>query len=262
MPHPHLVPPGERFVIAEHPTDKAEHDGTPLEDLRERLADVSDRFAAQASHALLVVLQGFDGAGKDEVISHVLTAIDPAVLKVYNFNKPVGDEADHDFLWRFHKQAPARGAVHVFDRSHYEEVVSARVHGIVDEDCAAERCDSITLFERILERDDTIVLKVFLHVSADVQAERVRERLEHRHKHHEFSAADLKDREKWDAYDRAYEDAITATSTEWAPWYAIPADDREAARCSVAHLVVEALEALDPQYPPLDEEELEDAGLR
>lgn len=262
VPSPHRITPGDRFVIGEHPTraEDAPSDRS-LDALRGQITALADRFAAQASHALLIVLQGFDGAGKDEVITHVLGAIDPSMLHVFSFNTPVGDEQHHDFLWRFHHQTPPLGAVHVFDRSYYEEVISARVHDLVDADTASDRCASINDFERILTRDRTIVLKVFLHVSPDVQAERVEERLERRDKHHEFSAADVTDREKWDEYDRAYGDAITATSTDDAPWFAIGADDRDAARLAVAQLLVDTLEALDPQYPELDPEELEEAGL-
>lgn len=261
MPDLRRVPPGEPFRVADHPTRGAVPPGAGLAELHDRLEDLSARFCAQATHALLVVLQGFDGAGKDEVIRHVLDAVDPADLHVFSFNTPVGAEKDHDFLWRFHHQAPERGRVHVFDRSHYEEVISARVHGIVGDDEAATRCRSIVDFERILTRDRTVVVKVLLHLGRDEQAERVRERLHDPAKRHEFSAADVLDREKWDLYDRAYEDAITATSTEEAPWHVVPADDREAARTAVARLLVATLEALDPRWPDVDPEELEEAGI-
>lgn len=261
MPPTHRVVPGRDVRLADVPTCVPAEDGTDLEALRERLTDLGDRFAAEASNALLICLQGFDGAGKDEVITHVLSAIDPSILHVFSFNKPVGSEVRHDVLWRFHHQAPERGAVHVFDRSYYEEVVSARVHDLVDDEQAASRCASIIDFERILHREGTIVVKLLLHVSPEVQAERVRERLEHRRKQHEFSAADLNDRELWDDYQRAYETALEATSTDHAPWHVVAADDRLGARTAVAQLLVGLLDELDPQYPPLDEEELEEAGL-
>jgi PPK2 family polyphosphate:nucleotide phosphotransferase len=266
-PFRHRVAPGERFAIADHDTtdtspyeseDDAAH---TLEQLLGRLGELQDRFAAQASHALLVVLQGFDGAGKDSVITNVMSAFDPAMLHVFSFNKPVGSESEHDFLWRFHAQAPRRGAVHVFDRSYYEEVISARVHDVIDEETAKIRYDSITDFERILCRDATIVVKVFLHVSKDKQAERVEERLRVRSKQHEFSAADIADRELWPQYDRAYQDTIRATSTEEAPWHAVPSDHRWSSRTAVAEILVAVLEELDPQYPPLDEDEVREAGL-
>jgi PPK2 family polyphosphate:nucleotide phosphotransferase len=263
----HRLEPGERFGITEHDTSSTgpygsrEEAAEDLERLLGRLAELTDRLAAEGERALLVVLQGFDGAGKDVVITNVMGAVDPAAMHVFSFNTPVGDEAEHDFLWRFHQQTPARGRVHVFDRSYYEEVIAVRVHGVIDEDACRARYDSIDDFERILARDATVILKFFLHVSKDVQADRVRERLNHRAKQGEFSAADVTDRELWDEHDRAYEDALTATNTEYAPWHAVPSDHRWYACVAVADALVSTLEALDPQYPPLDEEEVREAGL-
>ena len=263
----HRLAEGEKFEIAEHDTsDTGDHasEEEAAEDLQQafhRLNELQDRFAAEASNALLVVLQGFDGAGKDAVITNVMSAIDPAAMHVFSFNKPVGDEQEHDFLWRFHQQTPARGRVHVFDRSYYEEVIGARVHEVIDDETSAARYESINDFERILARDGTVILKFFLHISKDVQAERVEERLKLRSKHHEFGAADVKDRELWDEHDRAYEDTLNATSTDVAPWHAIPSDERWYACLAVAETLVSALEDLDPQYPPIDEDELEEAGI-
>jgi PPK2 family polyphosphate:nucleotide phosphotransferase len=263
----HRVDPGEPFRITDHHTSAtgpygSEGEAAPvLDDLRGRLAELADRLGAEGEHALLVVLQGFDGAGKDHVIAHVLGAIDPSLLHVFSFNTPVGDEVDHDFLWRFHQQTPARGRVHAFDRSYYEEVIGARVHEVVTEDACRARYDSINDFERLLARDGTVIAKFFLHVDKEVQAERVRERLHERSKQHEFSAADVEDRDQWDEYDRAYEDAIDATGTDVAPWHVIPADERWYACVAVAEALVSALEDLDPQYPPLDEDEVREAGL-
>jgi polyphosphate kinase 2 (PPK2 family) len=217
-PSRHRVAPGARFAIAEHDTTQTSPYGSEddaeraLEQLLARLDDLQDRFAAQASHALLIVLQGFDGAGKDSVITNVVSAFDPAILHVFSFNKPVGSESEHDFLWRFHAQTPARGAVHVFDRSYYEEVISARVHDVVDEETAKVRYESITDFERILTRDDTIIVKVFLHVSKDKQAERVDERLTKPDRFHEFSAATSPTGSCGPSTTRPYEDAINATT--------------------------------------------------
>ena len=267
MPPQHRADPGAPFAIADHDTADTgpyrdeEEAGAALAELRERIVDLTDRFAAQASHALLVVLQGFDGAGKDSVITNVMGAIDPAMLHVFSFNTPVGDEADHDFLWRFHQQTPARGRVHVFDRSYYEEVISARVHDVVDEEQTSSRLDSINDFERILARERTIVLKAFLHVSKDVQADRVRERLHDRSQQAKFSAADVTDRELWPRYDEAYEDAVNATSTDVAPWHVVPADHRWYAQVAVAEVLAATLDELDPQFPPLDEDEVREAGL-
>jgi PPK2 family polyphosphate:nucleotide phosphotransferase len=263
----HRIAPADRFVIAAHDTGSTgpyaseKEADRALAGLRERLADLQDRFSAAAEHALLVVLQGFDGSGKDHVIKHVLRACDPAEVHVFSFNTPVGSEREHDFLWRFHQQMPEKGRIHVFDRSYYEEVISARVHGIVDAEGARSRTDSITDLERILRREGTVIVKLFLHVSKDCQAERVAERLRDPRKQHEFSAADVRDRELWDAYDRAYEDVLNSTSSDDAPWHAIPADHRWYARTAAAEILVARLEQLDPQYPPLDEDEVREAGL-
>lgn len=229
--------------------------------LLERIAELHDRFVKDGSHGLLVVLQGFDGAGKDHVIRQVFGAMDPAGLHVHGFNKPVGDEALHDFLWRFHQHAPARGCVAVFDRSYYEEVISARVHGIVDAETAAQRCALINDFERLLHSGGTTIFKVFLRIEKDEQARRVEERLTVRSEHAEFSAADWKDRERWDEFDEAYADALEATDTELAPWHRIDADPRPDAQLEVARRLVALLEELDPQYPDLDLDEVREAGL-
>lgn len=232
-----------------------------FDDLRERIAELQDRFTKDASHGLLVVLQGFDGAGKDHVIRQVFGAMDPAGLQVHGFNKPVGDEAMHDFLWRFHRCTPALGDVHVFDRSYYEEVISARVHGIVDAQEAARRCELINDFERLLHHGGTRFLKVFLRITKDEQARRVQERLTVRSEHAEFSAADWKDRELWDEFEEAYADALGATDTDIAPWHHIEADPRPDAQLEVARRLVALLEELDPQYPELDLDEVREAGL-
>ena len=263
----HRIQPGTRFDVAAHDTtdtsdlSSKEEAEDELERLRERIADLQDRFQADASRALLVVLQGFDGAGKDNVISRVMSACDPAGLRVFNFKPPSGEEAAHDFLWRYHQHMPAHGMVHVFDRSHYEQVVSTRVHDLEPEEVWRPRYESINDFERMLVRERTVILKFFLHISKDAQAERVRERLHKREKQADFGAADVNERERWDAYDQAYEDAVNATSTEWAPWHAIPADHRWYLRVAIARVLADTLDALDPQYPSLDEEELAEAGI-
>ena len=264
----HRIAPGAGFAIGRHDTaDTGEYEfdeeraDRDLEAIKDEIADLQDRLAAEEERGLLIVLQGFDGAGKDSVISHVMSAVDPANMHVFSFNKPVGDEENHDFLWRFHQQTPALGRIHVFDRSYYEEVISARVHGVVDEEQCKLRLESINDFERILARDRMVILKFFLHVSKDVQSDRVVERLERRDKQAEFSAADVKDRELWDDYDAAYEEAINATTTEHAPWFAVPADHRWYVRVAVADALRSTLEGLDPQYPELDDEEVEKAGL-
>ncbi len=264
---PYRVAPGSTFEVRAHDStdtgvvDTKEEADEELERLRERIADLQDRFAAEAFNGLLIVLQGFDGAGKDNVVSRVASACDPAGLRVYHFKPPSGEEATHDFLWRYHQHTPAKGMVHVFDRSHYEQVVASRIHDEIDEEVLRARYESINDFERMLVREGIFVLKFFLHISKEAQAERVEERLRRREKQVDFAANDVTERERWDAYDEAYEDAVNATSTEWAPWFVIPADHRWAMRVAVAGVLAETLEALDPQYPGLDEQELEEAGV-
>jgi PPK2 family polyphosphate:nucleotide phosphotransferase len=232
-----------------------------LEALRERLADLQDRLFAEEERALLIVLQGMDASGKDSVISKLLNACDPSGLRVHNFKKPAGEEAAHDFLWRFHQQTPARGMIQVFDRSHYEEVIFPRVHELVDDEHWKARLDSINDFERLLGREGTVIVKLLMHVSEEEQGERIRQRLEKREKHADFSAADVKEREYWDAYQRAFQDVLDATNSDWAPWHVVPADNKWYVPVAAGRVVVAALEEIDPQYPDLDPEEAEEAGV-
>ena len=266
----HLISPGTagRFSIAgcstsdTSPFETEEHATPELKAACARIASLQARLAAEEKHGLLIVLQGFDGAGKDGVIREVIGAMNPAGVRVYNFKKPSGEEAAHDFLWRFHQQTPARGMVHVFDRSHYEEVIFPRVHDLESEEDLRARLESINDFERMLAREGIAVVKIFLHLSEEEQKERVRERLEHRDKHAEFGAPDVLEREHWDGYQHAFESMIRATSTSWAPWHVIPADIRWYSQTAAALLLVDALNELDPEYPGLDPEELKKAGIK
>ena len=238
-----------------------EHANGELLALKERLADLQERFFAQASHALLIVLQGMDGSGKDSVISELMRACDPAGLRVYNFKKPSDEEAAHDFLWRFHKDTPAKGMIHVFDRSHYEEVIFPRVHDLLSDEHWKDRRESINDFERMLEREGTVIVKCLLHVDKDVQGERIRARLEEREEQHNFSANDVKERQFFDGYMEAYQDVLEATNTDWAPWTVVPADHKWFVPVGAGRAIVGRLEALDPQFPEVDPSEVEEAGL-
>jgi PPK2 family polyphosphate:nucleotide phosphotransferase len=229
---------------------------------RERLADLQDRLMAEEERALLIVLQGMDASGKDTVISRLLSACDPSGLRVHNFKKPSGEETAHDFLWRFHQQAPPKGIVQVFDRSHYEGVIYPRVHDMLDDDAFAKRLESINDFERMLAREGTVIRKLLLHVSEDEQGDRIRQRLEKREKHADFAAADIQERAHWDAYQQAFQEVLDTTDTEWAPWTVLPADHKWFVPVAAGRVVVDALEEIDPQYPPLDEDEVAEAGLK
>jgi PPK2 family polyphosphate:nucleotide phosphotransferase len=173
---------------------------------------------------------------------------------VYTFKEPTPEERAHDFLWRYHRDTPARGMIHVFNRSHYEDVLVVRVKQLIEEERWRSRYESINDFERMLVREGTTILKFFLHISKDCQLERFRERLERPDKHYKFSSSDVRERRNWDAYQRAYEDALRLTSTEWAPWYMVPSDHKWFRNLVVARAVAGTLDAMDPQWPEPEED--------
>jgi PPK2 family polyphosphate:nucleotide phosphotransferase len=250
------IEPGRRVSLADHdPADTGGiTDDGELPELVERIADLQARLYAEEQRSLLVVLQGIDAAGKDSTVAHVFRATNPQGCRVYSFKEPSNEEAAHDFLWRYHQHTPANGMIHVFNRSHYEDVLVVRVKGLVEEERWRSRYESINDFERMLARENTTILKFFLHISKDEQLERFRERLEREDKHYKFSANDVRERRNWDAYQEAYEDALSATSTEWAPWHVIPSDEKWFRRLMVARIVVDTLERMDPQWPEPEED--------
>jgi PPK2 family polyphosphate:nucleotide phosphotransferase len=248
------VEPGEPFRLADHdPADTAGLDDAVVHDeqagLSERITDLQERLFAEEKRALLIVLQGIDAAGKDGTVKHVLRGTNPSGVRVHSFKEPTNDELAHDFLWRYHQATPANGMIGVFNRSHYEDVLVVRVKDLAPEALWRSRYDSINDFERMLVREGTTLLKVFLHVSREEQLERFRERKERPDKHWKFSLSDVQERRHWDDYQRAYEDALNLTSTDWAPWYAVPSDRKWFRNLVVARLVTATLEALDPRYP-------------
>ena len=221
--------------------------------LQQRLADLQDLLYADGSQRLLVVLQAMDTGGKDGTIRHVFDRVDPIGVHVRSFKKPSEQELAHDYLWRIHQQVPADGELVVFNRSHYEDVLVVRVHGTIDDTTARRRLSHIRDFERMLADEGTTVVKCFLHISRDEQAERLRARLQEPDKHWKFSSADLAERRHWDRYQEVYRDAIAATSTEQAPWYVVPADRKWYRNLAVATILVRTLERLDMSYPPAEE---------
>src|SRR5215213_5377157 len=225
-----------------------------LAELVDHIADLQARLYAEDERSLLVVLQGIDAAGKDSTVAHVFRGTNPQGVRVYSFKEPSNEELAHDFLWRYHQQTPAKGMIHVFNRSHYEDVLVTRVKGLVEEERWRSRYDSINDFERILARERTVIIKFFLHISKDAQLDRFRERLEREDKHYKFSANDVRERRNWDAYQEAYEDAVNLTSTQWAPWYVVPADHKWYRNLVVARIVAATLECLDPRWPAPDED--------
>jgi PPK2 family polyphosphate:nucleotide phosphotransferase len=257
---------GEPFDLSRHDTadtggyaGKDEAEGE-LSGVVRRISDLQARLYAEEQRSVLFVLQGIDAAGKDSTVAHVFRGTNPQGVRVYSFKQPSVEESTHDFLWRYHRDTPADGMIHVFNRSHYEDVLVVRVKGLAPEELWRSRYDSINDFERMLVREGTVVVKFFLHISKEAQLERFRERLERPDKHYKFSSNDVAERRRWDAYQEAYADAVRLTSTPWAPWYVVPADHKWYRNLVVGRVVAGTLAALDPQWPA-QEEELESYAL-
>jgi PPK2 family polyphosphate:nucleotide phosphotransferase len=223
-------------------------------DLLERLRKLQDRLWAEESRSILLVLQGLDTSGKDGAIEHVFTGVNPQGVAAFAFKAPTLTELAHDYLWRIHHACPARGKVGIFNRSHYEDLVTVRVLGLVPEDVCRYRYRHVREFERMLTEEGTTVVKVFLLISREEQAERLQARLDDPDKRWKFRTVDLTTRERWTDYMEAYEEAISETSTEWAPWHVVPADRKWVRNVAVAQLLVDTLERLDPRYPEPEED--------
>ena len=253
------VPPGEPVRLdavpttppGRTPTGKALEKATDA--LLERLESLQAALHAEGRRSLLVVLQARDAGGKDGTIRRVFGAMRPQGVRVTSFRAPSAEELDRDFLWRVHREVPGRGMVGVFNRSHYEDVLAVRVRGLAPEEVWRPRYEHITAFERMLADAGTRILKIFLHVSRDEQARRLRERLEDPAKNWKFDPGDVDDRARWDEYTAAYEDAIARCNAAEAPWWVVPADDKKARDYLVAGIVVDALAGMDPRPPRADE---------
>ena len=233
---------------------------------RQRLAELQDRLYAQDRHALLIIVQGMDASGKDGVIKHVFSGVNPQGCQVTAFKAPGPQDLDHDFLRRHVMHLPPRGHIGIHNRSWYEEVLVARIHPsilarqnlpaeVVTPRIWEERLEDIAAFERYLTRQGTLVLKFFLNLSKDEQARRFLDRIETPAKNWKLADADIAERQHWDGYRDAYEAAIRATATEAVPWHVVPADRKWLSRLLVMQTVVQALEKIDPRYPSLDKEE-------
>ncbi|GEM90571.1 polyphosphate kinase 2 family protein [Oceanithermus desulfurans] len=223
-----------------------------LVELSRRLGELQARLYAEGRQALLIVLQGMDTAGKDGTIRHVFRAVNPQGVRVTTFKKPTALELAHDYLWRVHRHAPARGEIGIFNRSHYEDVLVVRVHGLVPREVWERRYDHINAFEQLLADEGTRIVKFFLHISKEEQKERLEARLANPEKNWKFNPADLAERKLWDAYTEAYRVMLERTSTAAAPWYAVPADRKWQRNLIVARVLVETLEAMDPRFPKVD----------
>lgn len=222
----------------------------------EKLAGLHDLLYAEQKRALLVVLQGMDAAGKDGTIRRVMTGVNPQGCTVTPFKQPTTLELNHDFLWRVHAAVPPKGAIGIFNRSHYEDVLIARVHKLVPADVWKKRYAQINNFEEILTRSGVHILKFFLHISSDEQKKRFDERMTDPRKNWKISPADWKEREYWDQYQEAYQDAIAKCSTKYAPWYVIPSDHKWFRNYSVGEVVVNTLESFKMSFPTVDPEKL------
>ncbi len=225
-----------------------------LRSLNRRLADLQRRLWGESKQSLLIVLQAMDTGGKDGTIRNVFSGVNPQGVHVRGFAAPSEWELAHDFLWRVHFHSPERGAITIFNRSHYEDVLAARVHKLVPEQTWRRRFGHIAEFERMLHDEGTTIVKLFLNISKEEQRARLQTRLDEPDKRWKFSEGDLRDRELWDDYMAAYEDAISRTSTEQAPWYVVPADRKWYRNLVVSSILVDTLERLDPEYPdPVDD---------
>ncbi len=250
-----IVKPGKKVRLSEiDPEDTLGFKGKDkaleiLERNRLKLADLHTLLYAENRRSLLVVLQGLDACGKDGTVRHVMNGINPQGCTVTCFKAPSAEELDHDYLWRIYKAVPRRGEVGIFNRSHYEEVLVVRVHNLVPKEVWSERYKQINRFEQSLSENNVKILKFFLYISKDEQRKRLQERLADPSKNWKMSPQDLKERDFWKDYMKAYEDVLTECSTERAPWYIIPANKKWFRNLAVSQIIIETLESLDMKYP-------------
>ena len=271
LAEPYRITNGDDFRLKDFdPSDTGKlHDKESstelLDDGVKLLSRMQEKLYAQDRWSLLVVLQAMDAAGKDGIVKHVMSGVNPQGCDVHSFKAPSNEELDHDYLWRAHKAVPERGKIGIFNRSYYEEVLVVRVHqnilaaqklpeSLVTKNIWQERFEDIRRFERYLTRNGVIVIKFFLHVSRKEQKKRFLERLDDSKKNWKFSVADVKERGYWKDYQAAYEDAIRCTAAKFAPWYVVPADNKWYTRLIVASAIIETLDDLNLHCPDTDKE--------
>lgn len=249
------VKPGTNIDLSKiDPSDK--HDWqkddaeTQTADQLIRLSDLQDRFWAESKRSVLVVLQGIDAAGKDGTIQKVMEAFNPQGCVVAAFKVPTPEELAHDYLWRIHKKVPGKGEIGIFNRSHYEDVLVVRVHNFVPRAVWSKRYREINEFERHLADDGTTIVKFFLYIDREEQRQRFQERVDEPKKRWKFSMSDLEERKLWDDYIAAFEDVLSKTSTDHAPWYVIPANRNWMRNLAVSSILAETIDDLKPAYPP------------
>ena len=250
------VRPGEAFELEridpgaaqDLKDDRREYEVARDADLEE-LRELHERLFAEGEQSLLIVMLAIDTGGKDSTIDRIFSGLNPQGCVVSSFGVPTEEERGHDFLWRIHQRAPRKGQIGIFNRSHYEDVTVPRVHGTIDQPTWERRYAHILDFESLLVESGTAVVKFHLRISKEEQAKRLQERLDDPSKHWKFDPNDLQERKRWDDYQRAFGDAIAATSTADAPWYVVPANSKWYRDAVVARAVVERIRSLDPQYP-------------
>lgn len=250
------VKPGSRVNLKDwDPDDTRGFDGDKedaapqLEKLNNELEALQELLFAEHKRRVLIVLQGMDTSGKDGVIRHVFEGVNPQGVRVASFKVPTAEELDHDYLWRVHKQTPAKGEIVIFNRSHYEDVLVVRVHALAPTEVWKRRYDQINAFERLLAEEGTTILKFYLHIDQDEQKERLQARLDEADKRWKFNPGDLKERALWGEYRQAYEDVLSKTSTEWAPWFIVPANRKWFRNLVIADVLVGTLKGLEMRYP-------------
>lgn len=260
MPDTHRLQPEKPIRLSELTTSGNDYhpDREQAEDefrqLRDELSELQRRLYAEDKHRVLVVLQATDAGGKDGTIRKVFREVNPQGVRVTSFKVPSKEELAHDFLWRVHKAVPRRGMIGVFNRSHYEDVLVVRVHKLVPESVWRPRYELINNFEHMLNSTGTTILKFYLHISNEEQRERFQDRIDEPDKNWKFSFEDVEKRKLWDDYMAAFEEMLNRTTTSWAPWYVIPADQKWYRNLAISKVIVRALRDLDPQYPRPEKE--------
>jgi len=251
------VKPGSKVSL--HKMNSAEEFGLTRErgeyeldkDLK-RLEELQYKFYAESKRSILIVLQGIDTAGKDGTIRKVMSAFNPQGVYVKSFKAPIGQETQHDFLWRIHAACPPKGSIGIFNRSHYEDVLVARVHRLESDKVLSQRVENINNFEKLLTDSGTIVLKFFLNISKDEQLSRLKSRLDDSTRNWKFSNSDVRERAFWSRYARVFESTLSATSTKCAPWYVIPSDRKWIRNLVVSEILMQTLESLNLKWPRLN----------
>lgn len=257
----YLVKPGTKINLDEwDPNEKTffefgkQAGKLHLVELNNELMQLQNVLYAENKHNFLIVLQGMDTSGKDGTIKHVFHGVNPQGVRIANFKVPSKIELEHDFLWRVHKQAPGKGEIAIFNRSHYEDVLVVRVHDLVPKYVWSKRYAQINAFEKMLAEEGTTILKFFLHIDLDEQKERLQARLADPHKQWKFRKGDLDERKLWPNYIQAYEDVLSKTSTKYAPWYLIPANRKWYRNLIISTILIETLKNLKMKYPPPEDD--------